>query len=182
MMVDPHFPASPRGRYRRPGRRTTMRTPAMRRERSVPSLGSRLLRACAAAAAVLLFAAGCMRPLAHQHEFFAPGSGVAALATVKTGHALSHHRALQAAQRACGPPALADAPGPGSERPVSESGPDPGHAAALRALAGVCAGTVADPGPVDAHGATSNAFRRWTEDQVRELPAPSETAASAAGG
>ena len=156
----------------------------MRHERSVPSLDfRRLLPACAMAAA-LLFAAGCMRPLAHQHEFFAPRSGVAALAGIKAGHAINHHRALQAAQRACDAPALADASGPGSERqgPGPGSGPDPGHAAALRALADVCADTLADTGPVAAHGATSNAFRRWTEDQVRELPAPSETAASAAGG
>ena len=156
----------------------------MRCERSVPRLDCRLLRPLAVAA-VLLFAAGCMRPLAHQHEFFAPRSGVAALASIKTGHAINHHRALQAAQRACGSPALADASVPGSERPGPERpdpGPEPGHAAALRALAVVCAGTVADPGPVAAHGATSNAFRRWTEDEVRELPAPSETAASAAGG
>lgn len=153
----------------------------MRHERSVPSLGSRLFQPCVLAAALLL-AAGCMRPLASQHEFFAPGSGTAALASIKAGHTLSHHRALQAAQRACGAPALADASGPNSERPGSEPGPDPGHAAALRALADICAGTVADPGPVAAHGATSNAFRRWTEDNVRELPAPSETAASAAGG
>lgn len=138
-------------------------------------------------AAALLFAAGCVRPLASQHEFFAPGSGVAALTTIKTGHALSHHRALQAAQRACDSPALADASGPGPDRPGPdrpgpEPGPDPGHAAALRALADICAGTVADPGPVAAHGAASNALRRWAEDQVRELPSPSETAASAAGG
>ena len=155
----------------------------MRRERSVPNLDSRLLRPCAvAAAAILLLAAGCMRPLAHQHEFFSPRSGVAALATIKTGHAVNHHRALQAAQRSCGSSTLADASGPGSERPDSVPGPEPGHSAALRALAGACADTVAKTGPVAAHGAASNAFRRWTDDKVRELPSPSETAASAAGG
>lgn len=159
----------------------------MRRERSIPSLDSRLLRPCAVAAVVAatLLAAGCMRPLAHQHVFFSPGSGVAALAAARAGHTVNHHRALQAAQHACDSPALADASGPGpgpGPGPDQDPGPDPGHSAALRALAGVCAGTVAKPGPVDAHGATSNAFRRWTEDGVRELPAPSETAASAAGG
>ena len=83
-------------------------------------------------------------------------------------------------------PALADASDPGSGRPGSEprpeSGPEPGYSAALRALADVCAGTVARTAPVSAHGATSNAYRRWTEDSVRELPSPSETAASAGGG
>ena len=156
----------------------------MRRERSVPSLDSRLLRPCAvvATATMLFAAAGCMRPLAHQHEFFSPGSGVAALAATRAGHAVSHHRALQAAQRACDSPALADASGPGPERPGPDFGPDQGHPAALRALADVCAGTVARTEPAAAHGATSDAFRRWTEDRVRELPSPSETAASAAGG
>lgn len=153
----------------------------MRRERFVPSLYSRLLRSCAVAVALLL-AAGCTRPLAHQQEFFAPRSGVAALATVKTGHAISHHRSLQAAQHACDSPALADASGPGPERPGSEPGPEPGYSSALRALADVCAGTVARTGSVAARGAAANAFRRWQEDQVRELPAPSETATSAGGG
>ena len=127
---------------------------------------------CAVAAA-LAVAAGCTRPLALQHEYFRPGSGAAALASVKTGHAVSHHRALQAAQRACRAPALADAPAPG---------PDLGSEAAFRALAETCANTVAETGPVSAHGASANAFRRWTNDEVRDLPAPAETGAAAAGG
>ena len=59
-------------------------------------------------------------------------------------------------------------------------GPNPAFAAAREALAGLCA---TPPGPpAAAYGGTSNAYRRWVEDQVRELPEPSETAASAAGG
>ena len=144
----------------------------MRRERSTSSLGSHLLRPCAVAAALVL-AAGCTRPLAVQHEYFRPGSGVAALTSVKAAHAVSHHRALQAAQRACGSPDLPEAPAPG---------PDMGAGAATRALAETCAKTVAKTGSVAAHGAASNAYRRWTQDKVRELPAPSETASSAGGG
>ena len=60
------------------------------------------------------------------------------------------------------------------------SGPNPGSAAAREALADLCA-TPARP-PVAAYGAASNAYRRWVEDQVRELPAPSETAAYGAAG
>ena len=144
----------------------------MRSNRSTPD-PARRLRACAAAAAVLCVL-GCTRPLALQHEYFAPGSGVAALANVKSGHAVSHHRALQAAQRACDHPAPDEPPDPGPD--------DPRRSAALRALGEVCAGTVVRTGPVTAHGASANAFRRWTEDEVRELPTPSETATSAAGG
>ena len=130
-----------------------------------------------ALAAAVLFAAGCTRPLALQHEYFAPLGGVATLDGIKAGHMVSHHRALQMAQRACGSAALDSVPDP-----VPDPGPDPGHAAALRALAETCAGTIAKTGPVAAHGATANAYRRWTEDRVRELPAPAETAADAAGG
>ena len=144
----------------------------------MPHPVSSLLRPCAVAA-TLIAAAGCMRPLALQHEYFAPLSGVAALATVRTTHTVSHHRALQAAQRACDFPALASAADPG---PIPDPGPDPWHAGTLRALAATCADTVAATGSVAAHGAAANAFRRWEQDQVRELPAVSETAASAAGG
>ena len=128
----------------------------------------------AAAAAVLLaaLASGCMRPLAVQDEYFSsPGRSIAranaeALGTVR------HHRALQAAQHACPRPARSAAP----------SGPDLGAPVHQAALAGICASTVAQPPPASAHGSLSNAYRRWLEDQVRELPDPSETAASAGDG
>ena len=147
----------------------------MRRERSDPILVAHLLPSCAVAVAVaaVVLATGCTRPLAVQHEYFRPGSGVAALASVKATHTVSHHRALQAAQRACGSPDLPEAAVPG---------PEMGAEAATLALAETCAKTVAKTGSVAAHGATANAFRRWTEDQVRELPATSETASSAGGG
>ena len=136
------------------------------------------LRTCMVAG-VLLLGAGCMRPLALQQEYFRPRSGVAHLAAVQARHAVGHHRALQAAQRACPPPeaaAATAAPGP------ADAGPDFGLAAAREALVEVCTGTVAETRPVAAHGAAGNAFRRWTEDAVRELPSAGETAASAAGG
>ena len=132
------------------------------------------LRRSRVAAATLLgiLAAGCNRPLALQHEYFWPTSGPAARTSVQVQHALSHQLALQAAQRACATPVPA-APPPG---------PDLGSPAAREALAEVCAGTVARPAAVSAHGATSNAHRRWVEDRVRELPDPSETASSVGGG
>ena len=128
-----------------------------------------------AAAAVLLaaLAAGCMRPLAVQDEYFSsPGRSIAK-ANAETLRTVRHHRALQAAQHACPPrPARSAAP----------SGPDLGAPAHRAALAGICASTVARPPPASAHGSLSNAYRRWLEDQVRELPAPSETSASAGDG
>ena len=141
---------------------------------SIASPFPAVLRTCMVAAVVML-GAGCMRPLALQQEYFRPRSGVAHLAAVQARHAVGHHRALQAAQRACPPPENA-APDP------ADAGPDFALAAAHEALAEVCAGTVAGTRPVAAHGAAGNAFRRWTEDAVRELPSAGETAASAAGG
>lgn len=129
-----------------------------------------------AAAAVVLLAAlasGCMRPLALQDEYFSsPGRSIA-ITNAETLRTVRHHRALQAAQHAC----------PRPVRPAAApAGPDLGSPAVRAALAGTCASTVAAPRPVSAHGSTSNAHRRWAEDRVRELPDPSESAASVGDG
>ena len=131
-------------------------------------------------AVVMLFAtlcAGCVRPLASQHEFFSPASGTADRIGARTQHVLGHHRALQTARNACG--ATAEAPGPAETASVP-AGPHSGLAEAREALAELCASGRRPP--VAAYGGVSNAYRRWAEDQVRPLPAASETAASAAGG
>ena len=128
----------------------------------------------AAATAVLLAAcaAGCMRPLAVQDGYFSsPGRSIAK-ANAETLRTVRHHRALQAAQHACPRPARSAAP----------SGPDPGAPVHQAALASLCASTEAQSRPVSAHGSTSSAYRRWAEDEVRELPEPSDTAASAGDG
>ena len=121
-----------------------------------------------------VLAAGCGRPLAVQHEFFSPMSGNADRIGAQANHAVTHHRALHAAHRECGPPPSGTvawrAPDPAG------GGPNPGPTAADEALANLC-DTPARP-PVAAHGATSNAYRRWVDGDVRELPAPS----GAAGG
>ena len=124
-----------------------------------------------------MLATGCVRPLAVQHHYFSPLNGSIAGIGTQTQHAVSRHRALQAAQHGC----LAQTPP--STRPGAAKlpgGPNLGSVAAREALAELCA-TPARP-PTAAHGATSNAYQRWTEDEVRELPEPSETAAGAAGG
>ena len=129
----------------------------------------------AAAAAVVLLAAlasGCMRPLALQDEYFSSPSRSIATTNAETLRTVRHHRALQAAQHAC----------PRTARPAAPSGPDLGSLTARAALAGTCASTVAEPRPVSAHGSTSNAHRRWLEDRVRELPDPTESAASVGDG
>ena len=129
-----------------------------------------------AAAAVVLLAAlasGCMRPLALQDEYFSSASRSIATTNAETLRTVRHHRALQAAQHAC----------PRPVRPAAApAGPDLGSPPARAALAGTCASTVAKSRPVSAHGSTSNAHRRWEEDQVRELPDPTESAASIGDG
>ena len=132
------------------------------------------------AAVILLavLAAGCTQPLAVQNEFFSPLTDKADRIGSRTELTVSHQRALQAAQRACGTPSSVRVAPDASTHPAS--GPSPGLAAAGRALADLCA-TPARP-PTAAHGATSNAYRRWVEDRVRELPEAAETAAGAAGG
>ena len=132
-----------------------------------------------AAAAILLAAlcAGCARPLAVQHEFFWPTNGSADRIGTHTRHTVNHHRALQAAQHACGSQSSVSVALDGANL---HDGPNPGLAAAHQALANLCA-TRAMP-TAAAYGGASNAYRRWVEDQVRELPEASDTAASAAGG
>ena len=143
------------------------------RKRPAPNaLVARPGRAAATAVLLAAFASGCMRPLAVQDEYFSsPGRSIAR-ANAETLGTVRHHRALQAAQHACPRPARSAAP----------SGPDLGAPAHQAALAEICASTVARPPPASAHGSLSNAYRRWLEDRVRELPDPSETAVSAGGG
>ena len=130
--------------------------------------------------AVLLLAAlaaGCVRPLAVQHEFFSPLNGTTAGIKERARHEVAHHRALQAARQGC--PTTGHVAVRTGETGVAE-GSDFGSAAARKAFAELC-DAPARP-PVAAYGATSNAYRRWVEDRVRELPDPAETAAGAAGG
>ena len=134
-------------------------------------------------AAVVLIATlvtgGCVRQLAVEDEYFAAASESGTRSRVATQHLLSHYRAWQAAQQWCSDVPSQAAPPSEDARP--RSGPELGSASAREALHGLCA-AIPPPHPVAARGATANAHRRWVEDNVRELPEASQTAASAAGG
>ena len=133
------------------------------------------------AAAMLLAAlcAGCGRPLALQHEFFEPLSGSADRIGTQARHA--NRPSPGTAGRPAG---LWDERGPApapAEETSAPGGPGTGFAAASReALATLCAAE--ERRPEAAYGGASNAYRRWVEDDVRELPEAEETAAPAAGG
>lgn len=143
---------------------------------SSPSNLPSLFRA-AAAALLAVLAAGCVQPLAVQNEFFSPLTDTADRIRSHAELTVSRQRALQAAQRTCGPPSSARVAPDASTRRAT--GPSPGLVAAGRTLVDLCTTPVRPP--VAAHGATSNAYRRWAEDRVRELPEAHETAAGAAG-
>ena len=137
-------------------------------------------RPCPGMGAAMLLAvlgAGCAGPLAWQHEFYSPTNGSADGIRIRTQHAVSHHRARQVARYACRSHSPAPVP---PEETSARAGPDFGNAAARAALAELCATPARSP--VASYGGASNAYRRWVEDQVRDLPEASETAASAAGG
>lgn len=137
-------------------------------------------RHCPRIAAAMLLAAlgaGCVRPLAVQHEFFSPVNGSADRISTQTQHAVNHRRALQAARHACGSEAAAPVPPEATNVPA---GPNLGFVSAREALVELC-DSQGRP-PVAAYGGVSNGYRRWVEDEVRELPEVSDTAASAAGG
>ena len=151
------------------------------RKRPAPNgLLERMGRVAATVVLLAAFASGCMPPLALQDEYFSSPSRSIANANAEALGTVRHHRALQAAKHACPRPARS---APASGRDVEfPSGHDVGAPPERTALARLCASTDAQPRPVSAHGSTSNAYRRWVEDQVRELPDPSETAASAGDG
>ena len=143
-----------------------------RKPRASNGLRERTGRVAASAVLLAAFASGCMRPLALQDEYFTSTSRSIANANAEALRTVRHHRALQTAKHACPRPARSAAAAAGdAESPFAPA-----------ALARLCASAVAQPRPVSAHGSTSNAYRRWAEDEVRELPDPSETAASAGGG
>ena len=134
-----------------------------------------------AVAVLLSFASlgsGCWRPLAHQHEYFSTLGGTAGRISAEAHHTVDHYRALQAASHAC--PSLAFA-GHGAASPPSVPSPDASVAAEGRdALAALC-DSPGRPG-VAAHGGALNAYGRWVQDAVRDLPSTSQTGAGAAGG
>ena len=122
-------------------------------------------------AALLLaaLAAGCWRPLAVQDEYFRPSNDPVAAVHVDARLAIGRQHALQAVRRACAAPA----PAP----PADGQGPELGAQAAREALGRHCADR-ARPS-VAAYGSASAAYRRWANDEVRELPSG---AAAAIGG
>ena len=108
------------------------------------------------AAVLLQGCQGAGGPLAARDSFFASPSAVAAHIGLMAGTAIEAHQGLVEMQRACGAePAVA--------APQARAGID------CRART------------TGFHGSLAEAYRRWAEDQVRELPSPEETAASAGG-
>ena len=121
-------------------------------------------RSCAAAVLLSLLA-GCQQPLAVNDPYFRPGNTTAAAERDRVDRVLLYGRALRAAGLAC-------RDGAGRRDGRAEAG--------LAAPAVPCA---ASPKPPPAAlGGTANAYRRWVEDRVRELPEAAATAAGAAGG
>lgn len=129
-----------------------------------------------AAMLIVALAAGCHGQLAQKNDFFAPGGAAGARRHTETQRVLAFYQALQAAQRVCpggeymaatrdpvSSEATAAGERPGPERPWVRPCPDAGGSHA-------------------AYGGASNSYRRWVEDQVRPLPAPSETASSIGSG
>ena len=116
---------------------------------------------------------GCFDRLAHKHDFFASASGTSATIGLETERFVGYHAALQAARRGC------SKRGPIGVSPSADSSGTPLQAErAEDAFADLC-GT--SKGTHAAHGAPFNGYRRWVEDQVRELPEPSDTASSVGG-
>lgn len=111
---------------------------------------------------VAILVGGCQQRLAEKHEYFSPSSGPGDQVTTETERVLRYHQRLQAARRACvtagSAAALPDTVSPGKL---------------------VCAPQGRTRA---AYGSRANAYQRWVEDGVRQLPSPSRTASSIASG
>lgn len=130
--------------------------------------------AVATALSVVLLLGGCQERLAQRDSYFAPLNGLSVSLHSETEHVLDYHQALQAALHGCREGHGTASPGVmGGGNAVSERVLDPGAQARICASSGVTHA---------AHGAPLNGYRRWVEDQVRELPSPTETASSIGGG
>ena len=133
------------------------RSLAVRTARTVVARHQLAAAAAVAMAAVLL--GGCQGaggPLSARDSFFTSPSSAAAHISLEAGTTIVAHRDLAEMQRACG-------------------------------ASSAVADLQAKPN-IDCRERTSRffgrraaAYRRWVEDQVRELPEPEETAASAGG-
>ena len=114
----------------------------------------------AAALMAIVTLAGCQKSglssLATKDPFLASPSASAEQIGFETGITLARQNGLLEIQRACG-----------GTRAPDELRDSPGIVCQVR--------------PAGFYGRISEAHRRWVEDDIRELPAPSETASSAGG-
>ena len=109
-----------------------------------------------------LLVAGCQPRLAWKHEFFLPMSGPGGQVTAETERVLRNLQLLQTARRAC----LTTESGAALPETVS-----PGKL--------VCAPQGRTRA---AYGSRANAYQRWVEDGVRQLPSSSQSASSISSG
>ena len=145
------------------------RTRAACGRRSKEDAGPRPLSVGAAVLAGALCVA-CHEPLAVRNPFHgAPAQSAAALDT-KTHQVLTRHRALQAVRRTCAAPSPPEGIRSGPSLRPPELGKTSGDPCSKF-----------QPAPVASHGGTLSAYRRWVDDQVRDLPDPSKTATRAGG-
>ena len=144
--------------------------------RVLPDLPTRNLPgAIAAALFIVLPLGGCQERLAQRDTYFAPLSGLSISLHSETEHMLDYHQAMQAALHGCNESQRTTTTSSvkGPVNVVPEGALDPDAQARLCASSGITHA---------AHGSPLNGYRRWVGDQVRELPAPSETASSIGGG
>lgn len=125
---------------------------------------------------IVALAASCHGQLAQEHEFFAPGGAAGTRSQTETQRVLAYYQALQAAQRGC--PGGGHA-GASRDAASSQARAFGGEPVSQQPWARPCPDT---GGSHEAYGGASNSYRRWVEDRVRPLPAPSETASSIGSG
>lgn len=121
---------------------------------------------------VLVAAGGCQERLAQRDAYFAPFGGFQASASDEPASVIRYHQTLHAVRIGCSEAgSTAEPAGPGSAAGAAWR-----EAADAELLARLCEDAGEDS--YAAYGGASNAYRRWVEDEVRELPKPSDTASA----
>ena len=128
---------------------------------------------------VVIFVSGCWERLAQKDRYFSLSNQTDAPSSFETKHVLAYYGAVQVARRECTQrdPKIVSSGGLHSDVTLS-AGTPPQQVLGRDTWDKFC---LVQDSTRATYGGPMNGYRRWVEDRVRELPAPSDTASSVGG-
>ena len=132
-----------------------------------------------AAMLVVMLVSGCWERLAQKDRYFSLSNQTDAQSSFETKHVLAYYRAVQVARRECTQrdPKIVSSSGLHSDEKLP-AGTPPQQVLERDIWNKFC---LVQDSTRATYGGPMNGYRRWVEDRVRELPAPSDTASSVGG-